>query len=75
MKSNFLSVVVQRSGQLSRSADGLAPYVMIRDSGPRRFGAVAYVGRRTVGRPSGFPPMRHTYPGELIWISDQSAIS
>jgi hypothetical protein len=30
-------------GESQRSADGLSPYLMIRDDGPRRFGAVAYV--------------------------------
>jgi hypothetical protein len=30
-------------GESQRTHDGLSPYIMVRDNGPRRFGAVAYV--------------------------------
>lgn len=36
-------------GESVRSHDGLTPYLMVRDQGPRRFGAVAYVNPGNVG--------------------------
>jgi hypothetical protein len=41
-RSADLGTIVE-SGASERSKDGLTDYLMVRDDGPRRFGAVAYV--------------------------------
>lgn len=47
-RSLALGTVVE-VGESERSNDGYTPYLMVRDAGPRRFGAVAYVSPSNAG--------------------------